>query len=104
MYQKILSAVSEHLNSEMAARDALNLAKACEAKLYLSFIAEKSFSRSDIECAEDAMRRLFLEAEEMGILVESIAETGDLVPQIERTVRQEGIDLVFASTRREDIK
>jgi len=104
MYQKILSAVNEHLNSEMAARYALNLAKACEAKLYLSFIAEKSLSRSDIECAEDAMRRLFLEAEKMGIPVESIAETGDLVQQIERTVRQEGINLVFASTRREDIE
>ena len=104
MYRKILAAVNEHLNSEIAARYALHLAKACEAKLHLSFIAEGDFSRSDIESAEDALKRLFLEAEEMGLCVESITETGDLIQQIERTVRREGIDLAFASTRREDVE
>jgi len=104
MYKRIVAAVNEHLNSEIAARYALHLAKACEAKLYLSFIAERQLSRSDIECAEDALKRLFLEAEELGLSVESITETGDLVKQIERTVRREGIDLVFASTRREDVE
>ena len=104
MYKKILSAVNEHLNSEHAARYALNLAKVCGAKLYLAFVAEKGLSRSDIECAENAMQRLFLEAEEMGIPVESIAETGRAVQQIGRIVQKEGIDLVFASTRRADIQ
>ncbi|MBI3934055.1 MAG: universal stress protein [Acidobacteria bacterium] len=104
MYKKILAAVNEHLNSEIAARYALNLAKACEAKLYLSFIAESGLSRSDIESAEKAMKRLFLEAEVTGLPVESIAETGNIFQQIERTVRREGIDLVFASTRREDVE
>ena len=104
MYRKILSAVNEHLNSENAARYALNLAKACGAKLYLAFIAESSLSRTAIECAENAMRRLFLEAQEMDIPVESIADTGDVVQQIGRIVRKESIDLVFASTRRADIQ
>ena len=89
MYKRVLSAVNEHLNSEITARYALNLAKACGAKFYLSFISESGLSRSDIERAEDAMNRLFLQAEEMGIPVESILETGDIVQQVERIVRQE---------------
>lgn len=104
MYKRILSAVNEHLNSENAARYALNLAKACGAKLYLAFVAESGLSRSDIECAENAMKRVFLEAEEMDISVESIAETGNVVQEIGRIVRRESIDLVFASTRRADIQ
>jgi nucleotide-binding universal stress UspA family protein len=103
MYKKILCAVNEHLNSEIAARYALNLARACEAKLYLSFVAEIAHSRSDIQRAEDALKRLFLEAEKLGLTVESIAETGELLERIQRTVSREPIDLVFAATRREDI-
>ena len=52
MYQKILAAVNEHLNSEIAARYALRLAAACQAKIYFSFVAERGLSRSDIESAE----------------------------------------------------
>jgi nucleotide-binding universal stress UspA family protein len=104
VYKRILSAVNEHLNSENTAQYALNLAKACGAKLYFAFIAESELSRADIESAENAMKRLFLEAEEMDIPVESIAETGDVVQQIGRIVRKENIDLVFASTRRADIQ
>jgi nucleotide-binding universal stress UspA family protein len=57
-----------------------------------------------VECAENALKRLFLEAEEGGVQVESITETGELVQQVARTVLQESIDLVFASTRREDVE
>ncbi|MBI2818638.1 MAG: universal stress protein, partial [Acidobacteria bacterium] len=102
MYQKILAAVNEHLNSEIAARYALSLADACEAKLYFSFVAESGLSRSDIESAERAMKRLFLEARDLGIAAESNTETGEFVQRNKATVRQERIDLVFASTRRED--
>lgn len=102
MYQKILAAVNEHLNSEITARYALSLAAACKAKLYFSFVAERGLSRSDIEAAERAMKRLFLEARDLGIAAESNTETGEFVQRIEATVRQEKINLVFASTRRED--
>ncbi|MFN3395178.1 MAG: universal stress protein [Thermodesulfovibrionales bacterium] len=104
MYKKILAAVNEHINSEVTARYALNLAKACEAKLFLCFIAERDTPVSVIEKAEDAMKRLFIEAERLGIPVESITETGDVVREIERIVNLEKIDIVFASTRREDIE
>lgn len=104
MYKKILAAVNEHINSEVTARYAINLARACEAKLFLCFIAERDIPVSVIEKAEDAMKRLFIEAEKQGIAVESITETGDVVKEVERIVNQERINIVFASTRREDVE
>ena len=104
MYKKILAAVNEHLNSEISARYALNLANACGAKLYVCFIAEKGMSGSSFEKAEEAVKRLFLDAEKMGITVEGITGTGEPVEEINKIVRHEGIDIAFASTRREDIK
>lgn len=104
MYRKILAAVNEHINSEVSARYALNLAKACDARLILCFIAEKDTPVLVIEKAEDAIKRLFIEAERQGIPVESITETGNVVREIERIVNLEKVDIVFASTRREDIE
>ncbi len=104
MYKNILAAINEHLNSEAAARYALNLARVCKSKFYICFIAEKGISRSGFEKAEDAMKRLFMEAEKNNVQVESIAETGEPVKEIDRIVRREGINLVFAATRREDIE
>jgi len=104
MYKKILTAVNEHLNSEVAARYALNLARITGAKLYFCFIAEKKQTAEDINRAEEAIKRLFIEAEQGGINAESITGTGDPVRKIGEIVRREGIDLVFASTRREDIQ
>lgn len=104
MYKRILSAVNERLNSEIAARYALNLARVCGAKLYLCFIAEKGMTQQGISNAEDAVKRLFNEAIATGIQVEAIAETGDAVEEIEKIARHEGIDIAFASTRREDIE
>lgn len=104
MYKKVLSAVNEHLNSEIAARYALNLAKSCNARFYICFIAEKDMPQSVFEKAEDAMKRLFIEAEKMNVQVESIAKTGDPVKEIKNIARHEGIDIVFASIRREDVQ
>jgi nucleotide-binding universal stress UspA family protein len=104
MYTKILAAINEHLNSEISARYALNLARACGAKLYICFIAEKDVLRSSIDKAEEAMGRLFNAAMGMNIQVEVITESGEPVQEIGKIVRHEGIDIVFASTRREDIE
>jgi nucleotide-binding universal stress UspA family protein len=104
MYTKILAAVNEHLNSEISARYALNLANACGAKLHICFIAEKGMSRTSFHRAEDAMKRLFIKAKEVDIQVEGITGTGKPVKEIDKIVRREGIDIVFASTRREDIE
>lgn len=104
MYKRILAAINEHLNSEAAARYALLLARSCGARLHICFIAPKDHGRRDFERAEEAVKRLFLEAEEAGIAVESIVENGDPVHEISRIVRREEIDLAFAATRREDIE
>jgi nucleotide-binding universal stress UspA family protein len=102
MYNKILAAINEHFNSEVAARYALHLSKACGAKFYTCFIAEKTATRASFDKAEAAMKRLFMMAEKIGVPVESITETGDPVAEIRKIAVHEGIDLVFASTRRED--
>ena len=104
MYKKILTAVNEHLNSEVTARYALSLAKVCGAKLYLCFVAEKEMTASAINRAGEAVKRIFLEAEKIGIEIEAVTETGDAVRKIGELVRREGIDIVFASTRKEDIE
>jgi nucleotide-binding universal stress UspA family protein len=102
MYKKILAAINEHFNSEVAARYALHLSKACGAKFYTCFIAEKTAARSSFDKAEAAMKRLFILAEKIGVPAESITETGDPVSGIRKIAAHESIDIVFASTRRED--
>ena len=104
MYSRILAAVNEHLNSEISARYALTLARAGGAKLYVCFVACADLPQRSIDRAEDAVKRLFIEAREAGIQVEGITECGDPVKEIDKIVRHEGIDIVFASTRREDIE
>lgn len=104
MYRKILAAVNEHLNSEIAARYAVHLARVSRARLFLCFIDTKGLPRRDFGRAEEALQRLFLMAEKAGVATESITGTGDPVREIEKIVRQEQIDLVFASTRREDVE
>jgi len=104
MYTRILSAVNEFLNSEVTARYALQLAKECSAKLYLCFIADKRLSKESFNRAEESLKRLFLLAEEMNIEAEIITETGNPVKKIAEIVKIEKIEIVFAATRREDIK
>lgn len=104
MYKKILTAVNEHLNSEIAARYAMNLARVSGARLYLCFVAEKEMTASTINRAKEAMKRIFLEAEKIGVEIEAVTETGDPVKKIGELVSGAGIDIVFASTRKEDIE
>jgi len=104
MYKRILSAVNEFLNSEVAAKYALHLAKECNAKFYLCFIADKRLSKESFNRAEEAIKRLFLQAEKMGIEAEIIMETGEPVKKIAEIVKNDKIDIVFAATRREDLK
>ena len=104
MYRKILAAVNEHINSEVTARYAQQLAKACGAKFYTCFIAEKGAREETLARAGEAMKRLFVEAEKIGVTAESIIRTGEAVREISAVVRQHGVDIVFAATRREDIE
>ncbi|MBI5099249.1 MAG: universal stress protein [Nitrospirae bacterium] len=104
MYKKILAAVNEFSNSEVAARYALTVAKSSLAKLFLVFVAEEGIEKDKLRHAESALERLFIEAEENGIEAECIIEGGEPVKKIHGFVEEHGIDIVFAATRREDVK
>ncbi len=104
MYKKILAAVNEFSNSEIAARYALILAKSAHAKLFLVFVAEEKIDKDRLRHAESALKRLFIDARNNGIDVESITECGDPVKKINELVKEHGIDIVLTATRREDVK
>jgi nucleotide-binding universal stress UspA family protein len=104
MYQRILAAVNEFTNSEVAARYAIALAKSCQASLSLIFIAEANVNKEVFRRAESALERLFLEAEKQDIEVGIITERGDPFRKIMHVVQQYRTDIVFIATRREDIE
>lgn len=104
MYKKVLAAVNEHLNSEVSARYALQLAQEEQARIYFCSIAENGLRGKGFRAAEEAVKRLSAQAQELGVKADCILETGNPVEQIKKIVAGEGIDLVFAATRREDVK
>jgi nucleotide-binding universal stress UspA family protein len=104
MFNKILVAVNEFTNSEIAARYALALAKSCRSRLFLVFAAEEEIGQSAFRHAEEALGRLFAAAEGMGIEVEISTVKGAPFKTISNVVREHDIDLVFTATRREDIQ
>jgi nucleotide-binding universal stress UspA family protein len=104
MYKKILVAVNEHIHSEVTGRCALRFSKACGARFYTCFIAEKDSAADSLHRAQEAMMRLFVEAEKLEVPVASLTRTGETVREIDGLVRQEGIDIVFAAIGREDLE
>jgi len=104
MYKRILAAVNEFTNSEIAARYAMALAKSCRAELSFVFVAEEDRDKEVFRHAEAALERLFIEAEKQDIEIESITEWGDPFRKIREVINQKKIDLVFTATRREDIQ
>jgi nucleotide-binding universal stress UspA family protein len=104
MYRHILATVNEHLNSEVAARYALHLAEQANARICFCSIAEKGLSGKAFRAAEEAIKRLSLLANKLNVRSDCVIETGDAFKQIRKIVVSEGFDLVFAATRREDVK
>jgi nucleotide-binding universal stress UspA family protein len=104
MYRKVLAAVNEHVNSEVAARYAMHLARAAGAKLFLCSVRQPGQMEAAFELARDAAKRLQHRAREIEIDADCLFETGDPVEKIRAIVLTEGIDLVFTATRREDVK
>lgn len=103
MYRRILAAVNEYTNSEIAARYAIAIAKACEAKLCLAFVADRRAGADELRKAESALERLFLEATASGLEAESVVTEGDPLRRLKEKVKEHGIDLSFISTRHEDV-
>ena len=104
MYRKILAAVNEHVNSEIAAWYALHLAKQANARIYFCAIGENGIAGKDFRTAEEAVQRLCVRALELGVPSDCILKTGDPSAQIGKVAVAEDIDLVFAATRHEDVE
>jgi nucleotide-binding universal stress UspA family protein len=104
MYRKILAAVNAQVNSEIAARYALHLAKQANARIYFCSIGENGIGGRDFRTAEEAVKRLSARARELGVPSECILKTGDPVGQLGKVTVSEDIDLVFAATRHEDVE
>ena len=104
MYRKVLAAVNEHLNSEVAARYAKHLARAAGAKLVLCSVREPGQSEAAFELAREAARRLQHGARELGVDAECLFAEGDPVERIREIVLAGDIDLAFTATRREDMR
>src|SRR3972149_2405161 len=103
MYRKILAAVNEHVNSEIAARYALHLAKQANARIYFCSIGESGIAGRAFSKAEEAVKRLSGRPRELGVPFDCILRTGDPSVQIGKVAAAEDIDLVFAATRHEDV-
>ena len=104
MYRKILAAVNEHVNSEIAARYALHVAKQANARIYFCSIGENGIAGKDFRTAEEAVKRLSARAWELGVPSDCILKTGDPSTQLGKISVAEDIDLVFAATRHEDVE
>lgn len=102
-FRSVLAAVNPYLNSEVAARYAIPFAKACAARLSFVFVAEAGEDKREIHRAESALGRLSAEARDEGLDAEILVLAGDPRQTIGRHVRERGVDLVFAATRREDV-
>ncbi|MEW6002422.1 MAG: universal stress protein [Nitrospirota bacterium] len=103
MYKKILAAVNEFTNSEMAARYAIALSRSCEARLFLVFVAEEKINRNILRHVKSSLDGLFIEAKSSNVEVESVIERGDPFKKITGMVKENNIDILFTATRREDI-
>ncbi len=103
MYKKVLAAVNEFTNSEVAAHYAIALSESSKAKLLLVFVATEGITKDRFKQAESALERLFMEAKGRGIEVESITEKGDPLKKLHDIVKKDNVDIVFNATRREDV-
>jgi nucleotide-binding universal stress UspA family protein len=101
MYRHILAAVNEHTNSELAARYALALARACKAKITLTYVSPEPVDKDALRVAETALGRLFAEAQESGLEAESVILGGDPVERIAAHALEHGVDIVFSASRHE---
>jgi nucleotide-binding universal stress UspA family protein len=104
MYRKILAAVNEQVNSEIAARYALHVAKQANARIYFCSIGENGINAKGFHAAEEAVKRLSARARELGVPSECILKTGDPAAQLAKIAVAEDIDLVFAATRHADVE
>lgn len=104
MYRKILAAVNEHVNSEVAARYAKHLARVTGARLLICSVREPRQTDRAFELAREAAKRVQHAAREIGVEAESVFPEGNPLSAISTLVRSEGVDLAVVATRRKDVR
>ncbi|MDH4162904.1 MAG: universal stress protein [Nitrospirota bacterium] len=104
MYRKILTAVNEHVNSEVAARYAKHLARITGARLLICSVREPGQPERSFDLAREAAKRIQHRARELDIEAETIFTGGRPLPAISAVVRSEGVDLAVVATRRKDVR
>jgi len=102
LYKRVLAAVNEFSNSEVAATYAITFAGVCGARLTL-YHADDGKGREAMSHAEASLERLFRLASEAGLDVERVVEEGSPLEKIPRRVAADGTDIVFIACRREDV-
>lgn len=103
-YRRILATLNEHFQSEIAARYALQFASTARASLELCFVEEPGHPPGHGKIARAAAERMLNRAKSAGVHSRFLFERGDPLAEIRRIVLSEGIDLVFAATRGEDVR
>jgi nucleotide-binding universal stress UspA family protein len=94
-YRKILSVVTEHTGSTMAARYAIALAAAGKAELVLYATHQEGADEASLIHTEHHVDHLFTAAFELGIPVTRITEAGRIAHLLPKRVHEEGADLIF---------
>jgi len=103
MYRKVLAAVNEHLNSEVAAATPCTWPGPQGQTLPLLCPAAGT-DGGGLRARPGRSPAPPAPCTEIDIDAECLFETGDPVEKIRAIVLAEGIDLVFTATRREDVK
>jgi nucleotide-binding universal stress UspA family protein len=99
MYRKVLAAVNENVNSEVAGRYARHLARVAGAKLILCSVREQHQTERSFELAREAARRLQQQAREAGVETECRFASGEPAERLREIVAAEGVDILFAAIR-----
>lgn len=103
MYRKILAAVNENVNSEIAGRYAKHLARVSGGRLLICSVRERGQSEHAFELARETAKRVQHAARELGVDAECVFREGDPLSAISALVRSEGVDLAVIATRRKDV-
>lgn len=96
MYKSILVVINEHNFSETSAYYAVNLAKYCNAKLFVFSCISSKISKEILEKIETHANRILIASNNLGISVETIIEKGVFFEKLIEKVEREHIELVFS--------
>lgn len=97
---KILTAIDGSFHANITARYSFTLTKIFKAKLFIATVLNKNISDKNENDAENNIEKILHEGRDLGLNIEGIIMTGDVVGSIAEFVKNNSIDMVISSTRR----